>query len=391
MKITKVRHASAPLASTMSNAFINFSAMTTNVVCVETDVVRNGEPVIGYGFSSNGRYAQPGLLESRFLPRLYEAEPESLLDDRAENISPLAVWATLMSNEKPGGHGERSFCIGALDTAVWDAHAKIAEKPLWKVISEKYNGGKFDDKVLVYPGGGYYNPGKDVETLREEMRGYREQGYKICKMKVGAVPLAEDMKRVEAAADELGSGENLAVDVNGRFSLEEAIAFGKAVEPLKLAWYEEPGDPLDYHLNAELIANYAGAIATGENLFSHQEMKNLMRFGGMRPDIDWLQPDPTLCYGLTECLVMLDEAAKLDWSRRRFLPHGGHQLGLHMAQGLQLGGTETYPGVFAPFGGFADNAKIVEGYTSLDPDQPGIGIELKSALMDTMRKLLELT
>ena len=299
MKITRIRHASAPLASTMSNAFINFATMTTNVVCVETDVMRGGGPVIGFGFSSNGRYAQPGLLDSRFLPRLYEADPKSLLDETGENFSPQAIWATLMSNEKPGGHGERSYCIGALDTAIWDLHAKIAGKPLWRIFSERYNGGEYDERVLVYPGGGYYNPGKDVETLRAEMRGYREQGYRIAKMKVGAVPLAEDMKRVEAAADELGGGENLAVDVNGRFNLEEAISFGKAVEPLKLAWYEEPGDPLDYHLSAELIHHYSGAIATGENLFSHQDMTNLIRFGGMRPKVDWLQPDPSLCYGPT--------------------------------------------------------------------------------------------
>lgn len=389
MKITNVRHVSAPLASTMSNAFINFRTMTTNVVAVETDVVRNGEPVIGYGFSSNGRYAQPGLLASRFLPRLEEADPKSLLDDGGENFDPQKVWATLMSNEKPGGHGERSCCIGALDTAIWDLHGKIAGLPLWKILSERYNNGEYDEKVLVYPGGGYYNPGKDIETLRAEMRGYREQGYRICKMKVGAVPLAEDMKRIEAAADELGSGENLAVDVNGRFTLKEAIEFGKAIEPLKLAWYEEPGDPLDYHLNAELIQNYSGAIATGENLFSHQDMNNLMRFGGMRPDTDWIQPDPTLCYGLTENLVMLDEAANMGWSRRRFLPHGGHQIGLHMASGLQLGGSESYPGVFAPYGGFADDMPVVDGYATLPDDQPGIGMELKPKLMDEMRRVLE--
>jgi L-alanine-DL-glutamate epimerase-like enolase superfamily enzyme len=390
MKIINIRHASAPLSSTMSNAILNFKAMTTNVVAVETDVVMNGEPVIGYGFSSNGRYAQPGLLATRFVPRLEEADPKSLLNDAGENFSPQAIWATLMSNEKPGGHGERCYCIGALDTAIWDLHCKIAEKPLWKILSDRYNGGEYDEKVLVYPGGGYYNPGKDVEILRAEMRSYREQGYRICKMKVGAVPLSEDMKRVEAAADELGTGENLAVDVNGRFNLEQAIEFGKAIEPLKLAWYEEPGDPLDYHLNAQLIQNYSGAIATGENLFSHQDMNNLMRFGGMRPDVDWIQPDPSLCYGLTENLVMLDEAAKMGWSRRRFLPHGGHQLGLHMASGLQLGGTESYPGVFAPFGGFEDDSEVVDGYVTLPADQPGIGMELKSDLMDEMRRVLEL-
>ncbi len=390
MKITKVRHASAPLASRMSNAIINFAAMTTNVVAVETDMVRNGEPVIGYGFSSNGRYAQPGLLASRFLPRLDEADPASLLDETGENFSPQAIWAALMSNEKPGGHGERSYCIGALDMAVWDIHAKIAEQPLWKILSERYNNGAYDDKVLVYPGGGYYNPGKDIETLRGEMRGYREQGYKICKMKVGAVPLGEDMARIEAAIDELGSGENLAIDVNGGFSLEQAVEFGKAIEPLGLAWYEEPGDPLDYHLNAELIQTYPHAIATGENLFSHQDMNNLLRFGGMRSETDWLQPDPSLCYGLTENLVMLDEAARLGWSRRRFLPHGGHQIGLNMAAGLQLGGTETYPGVFQPYGGFADDTPVVDGYVTLPADQPGIGLELKPKLMDEICKQLEM-
>ncbi len=390
MRITDIRHVSAPLASEMSNAFISFKTMTTNVVAVETDVVRDGERVTGYGFSSNGRYAQPGLLASRFLPRLREADPASLLDETGENVDPQAIWRTLMANEKPGGHGERSFCIGALDMAVWDLHAKLAGRPLWTILSERYNGGRYDEAVLVYPGGGYYRADKDIEQLVAEMHGYRDAGYRICKMKVGGLPLADDLKRIEAAAEALGSGETLAVDANGRFALGEAIAFANAVEPFRLAWFEEPGDPLDYHLNAELVRHYPHAIATGENLFSHQDMNNLLRFGGLRPEIDWAQPDPSLCYGLTETLVMLDEAERLGWSRRRFLPHGGHQLGLNMAAGLQLGGTESYPGVFAPYGGFADDIPIVDGHVTLPRDQPGIGMELKPALMDEMRKRLEL-
>ena len=391
MKITSIRHASVPLASQIANAFISFETMTTNVVAVETDAVREGEPVIGYGFSSNGRYAQPGMIAERFAPRLRQAGPKSLLDETGENLDPLTVWRTVMSNEKPGGHGERSSAIGALDMAIWDIHAKIAGQPLWRILSQRYNGGAFDEKVLVYPGGGYYTPGKGPEKLQEEMRGYREQGYKICKMKVGAVPLAEDMARMEAAIEVLGAGENLAVDANGRFTLDEAIRFGKAIAPLGLAWYEEPGDPLDYHLNAELVQSYDGPIATGENLFSHQDMNNLLRFGGLRARTDWVQPDPALAYGLTEYLVILEEASKLGWPRRRFLPHGGHQLALNMAAGLQLGGSESYPGVFAPYGGFADGIPIADGYVTLPADQPGIGMELKPELMDEMRKQLELS
>lgn len=390
MKITKIRNVSAPLASKIANAFISFETMTTNLVAIETDVMRGGEKIIGYGFSSNGRYSQAGLLHDRFIPRLMEADPKSLVDKTGENLDAQALWRALMTNEKPGGHGERSVAVGALDMAIWDIIAKVEEKPLWRVLSQRYNGGKFDEKILVYPGGGYYYPGKGLEKLQDEMRGYQEQGYQICKMKVGAVSLAEDMPRIEAAIDALGAGEHLAVDANGRFNLAEAIEFGKAIEPLKLAWYEEPGDPLDFHLNAELAQTYSGPIATAENLFSHQDVTNLIRFGGLRPDKDWLQPDPTLSYGLTEFLVTLEEAEKLGWSRRRFLPHGGHQLALNMAAGLQLGGSESYPGVFQPYGGFADNIPIVDGYATLPQDLPGLGMELKPKMMDEMHKHLEL-
>ena len=79
-----------------------------------------------------------------------------------------------MANEKPGGHGDRAHAAGALDMAVWDAVAKIAARPLWRLLSERFNGGQFDEKVLVYPGGGYYYPGKELDGLRAEMRGYQE-------------------------------------------------------------------------------------------------------------------------------------------------------------------------------------------------------------------------
>ena len=129
-------------------------------------------------------------------------------------------------------------------------------------------------------------------------------------------------------------------------------------------------------------------IATGENLFAVQDFRNLLRHGGMRPHKDWLQPDPSLCYGLTEALRILDMADRAGWSRRRCVPHGGHQLGLNMAAGLQLGGTESYPGVFQPYGGFADDIPIVDGYVRL-PEEPGIGMELRRTMFAEMRKRLE--
>jgi L-alanine-DL-glutamate epimerase-like enolase superfamily enzyme len=390
MKIVDLRDAVAPISSEISNAYISFAKMTISLVAVETDVVRGGEKVIGYGFCSNGRYAQSGILRDRFFPRLREANPNDLVDRERDNLDPQAIWRIFMSNEKPGGHGDRAVAAGALDMAIWDAVAKIEEKPLWRLLSERFNFGRCDEKVLVYPGGGYYYPGKGLTELKNEMRGYRDQGYRVVKMKIGGAELARDRERIEAVLEIVGSGEDLAVDANGRFDLETALAFARALEPYRLCWFEEPGDPLDYLLNAALCESYPGPIATGENVFSHQDARNLLRYAGLRPDRDWVQIDPVLAYGLTEYLDVLEVAKQLGWSRRRFIPHGGHQFALNIAAGLQLGGCESYPGVFQPYGGFAENFPIVGGYVSL-PDVPGIGVELRPRMFAELRQRLGLS
>jgi D(-)-tartrate dehydratase len=111
---------------------------------------------------------------------------------------------------------------------------------------------------------------------------------------------ADDRRRIEAVLNEIGPHARLAVDANGRFDLETAIAYAKMLRDYDLFWYEEAGDPLDYQLQAALAEFYPGPMATGENLFSHQDARNLVRYGGMRPDRDWLQFDCALSYGLCE-------------------------------------------------------------------------------------------
>jgi len=386
MRITDIRERTVSIASPISNAYIDFSRMTCSVVALTTDVVRDGRRVVGYGFNSNGRYGQGALMRERFFPRLMAADPRSLIDDAGENLDPLKIWSTLMANEKPGGHGERSVAVGTIDMAVWDAVAKIAGKPLYRYLADRYRGGVADEKVWVYAAGGYYYPGKDLRALQAEMRSYRERGYRVVKMKIGAAPLAEDLRRIDAVLDVVGEGRFLAVDANGRFDLDTALAYGDALAPYGLFWYEEAGDPLDYALQAELAARYAGPLATGENLFSHQDARNLLRHGGMRPDRDWLQFDCALSYGLVEYLRTLEVLERHGWSTRRVVPHGGHQMSLNIAAGLHLGGNESYPDVFKPFGGFADGIAVEDGYVRL-PDVPGVGFEAKAELYALMREL----
>ncbi len=358
--------------------------MTASVVAVITDVMRDGKPVVGYGFNSNGRYAAKGLLADRFIPRLLDADPDTLQDDKRDNLDPHKIWDCLMTNEKPGGHGERSFAVGVLDMAVWDAASKIEGKPLYQVLADRYRGGETDDKVFVYAAGGYYYPGKDLQKLKDEMRSYLDRGYPVVKMKIGGAPLEDDLRRIEAVISVTGSGRKLAVDANGRFDLETAIAYAEAMSQYDLFWYEEAGDPLDYALQAELAKHYEGPMATGENLFSHQDGRNLLRHGGMRADRDYLQLDCALSYGCVEYMRFLDLLPDHGFTPRNCIPHGGHQMSLNIAAGLGLGGNESYPDVFAPFGGFADGNSVEDGYVGLH-ECPGVGFEAKKALIDCMR------
>ncbi|HYF16427.1 MAG TPA: mandelate racemase/muconate lactonizing enzyme family protein [Ramlibacter sp.] len=388
MKIVEIREKTVPIASPIRNAYIDFSRMTLSLVAVVTDVVRDGRRVVGYGFNSNGRYGQGQLMRDRFIPRLLEADPATLLDDSGGNLDPHRIWAAMFRNEKPGGHGERSVAIGTIDMAVWDAVAKIAGVPLFQLLAERYGSGRPDRNVFVYAAGGYYYPGKDDAQLKDEMRSYLDRGYGVVKMKIGGASLVEDLRRIESVLSILQDGQRLAVDANGRFDLDTAIAYAKALAPYGLFWYEEAGDPLDYELQATLRNYYPHPMATGENLFSMQDARNLVRHGGMRPDRDWLQFDCALSYGLVEYLRTLDMLRQHGWSPSRCIPHGGHQMSLAIAAGPGLGGNESYPDLFQPFGGFPDGVQVETGHVTL-PELPGIGFEGKADLYAQMKALAE--
>jgi L-alanine-DL-glutamate epimerase-like enolase superfamily enzyme len=392
MRIASIRQGVVPISSAIANAYIDFSKMTASVVAVTVEA-GDGRRATGYGFNSNGRYAQPGLLAERFVPRL-EACPEALLAAPDGGLNPAGAWSAMMRNEKPGGHGDRSVAVGVLDMALWDAAAKLEGKPLWRLLSDRFNDGQADDAAWVYAAGGYYYPGKGVDALVEEMQRYLGLGYTTVKMKIGGAPgtpikdaLKEDLARIDAVLKLLGGdGTRLAVDVNGRFGLHAALAYGAALAPFNLRWYEEPLDPLDYATHATLAEHYAPPLATGENLFSMLDARNLIRHGGLRPDRDILQFDPALSYGLVEYLRTLEMLVAHGWSPRRCVPHGGHQFALNIAVGLGLGGNESYPEVFAPFGGFASTTPVVDGRIRM-PEIPGIGFEAKNDLWAVLKDL----
>lgn len=388
MRIVKVLDEVVSIRSGIRNSVIDFSQMTVSIVALVSDVIRNGKPVVGLGFHSNGRYAQRGILRDRIIPRLLAAPPAHLLDDDGQNIDPFKAWRVMMANEKPGGHGERSVAVGTMDMALWDLAAKIEGKPLYQLLAERFGDGEADATVYLYAAGGYYYPGKGLGALQEEIKSYLDLGYNTVKIKIGGATLAEDLRRIEAVLQIVGSGQALAVDANGRFDLPTALQYAQALEPYGLKWYEEPGDPLDFQLHAALAANTTLPLATGENIFSAVDALNLIRYAGLRPPLDILQMDPALSYGLVEYLAILRSLAQHGWSARRCIPHGGHLFAVHAAAGLGLGGNEAYPHVFQPFGALGDTVRVENGHVR-PPALPGIGLEGCSEIIALYDALLQ--
>ena len=386
MRIVEIRELSVPI-SRYADASVPSGGLTTSLVAVLTDVVRDGKPVVGYGFGSIGRFAQGGLIRERFAPRLLAARDIDVMDDAGTNLDPFRAWTTMMTGEKPGGHGERCVAVGALDMALWDATAKIADLPLYRLLADRIGGPEVTNPtVSVYAGGGYYYPSDDVALLSGEVRRLRDLGYRRAKIKIGAVPLAQDLKRIDAAARLLDGPEHLAVDAIYAYTPTTSVEAADALAPRGLWWFEDICDPLDFETLASVARQYSAPIAAGEALFSTAEANLLDRYGGLRHDRDILLFDPVHCYGLPGYLQIVELLEKRGWPRAAFWPHGGHLFCLHVVAALQLGGAEVNPLCFQPFGGYADATIISEGVAA-PPQIPGIGFEARQSLRDLFATL----
>lgn len=386
MRIVDVRESSIRLKADIKNSVVNFSEHTISLVAVITDVVRNGQPVVGIAFDSIGRFAQSGLLRERFIPRLLAAAPSDLLTPDGRAFDTAKAFSILMRNEKPGGHGDRAHAVAAIELALWDANAKLSDEPAYATIARAH-GVTPIAAMPVYAAGGYYYPEDSQDRLQDELKQYRDAGYTRFKMKIGGAALSEDISRIDAALQIVGNAADLAVDANGRFDIPTALEYGRAMRDYGLRWYEEPGDPLDYDLMRALAEEYPHALATGENLFSVRDVVNLVRFGGMRAGRDLFQMDPGLSYGIGEFARMIGVMEQAGFSRETLHPHGGHMIALHIVVGLGLGGSEAYPGVFSPFGGYTPSCAISGGKVA-PSSAPGFGLEEKPDLAPHIKSLL---
>ena len=380
-----------PIGSEAANAAISFTSMTASAVVIKVETSKG--QFQGLGFSSFGRYGHGGLLKERFIPRLLNAHPEEFVDGATGEYSMSRFWDILMQNEKEGGHGERSGAVGVLESAMWDALAKSRDLPLWALLERDI--GHLNDEAtpagqtVVYGSGGHYHSGKtDLTSVADETRITLDAGYAWFKLKVGGSSEAIDKARIETAIEASGNPNLIAVDLNCAFGNINTGISPQDIDNFFPRWVEEPVDPLDYRGLATAAEALKCPIATGENIFSAADVKNLLFYGGLRPGRDILQMDIVLSYGLTEFIRMINVAEGMGWTRRDFIPHAGHQFALHVSAGLGLGGHETATVMGGPFSGVSDDTRIDKGIAYLS-DLPGVGIENKPALYRLFDGLLD--
>lgn len=385
MRIVDVRERLLPV-SRYADLTLPSGGLTTSVVAVITDVLRDGKPVTGYGYASVGRYGQSGLIRERFAPRLLNAATDLLIDEAGNNLDPFRAWRVMMTGEKAGGHGERCVAVGALDMAIWDAVSKIAGVPLYRYLANRLHRDVADSpQVRVYASGGYLYPTDDIANLSNEIRRFLDLGFEQVKIKIGSTELDRDLKRIEAVA-QLSRHDQLSVDAMNAYDIDQGLKAVSLLAPLQLRWFEDLCDPLDFQTQSQLSEAYGSPIAAGEALFSLAEAKLLDEHGGLRRERDILVFDPVHCYGLPGYLQIVENLTSKGWSHRSFWPHGGHLFCLHVVAALGLAGAEVTPFAFYPFNGLFSGATINAGHSTL-PNVPGIGFELNSAAWRDFRAL----
>ena len=275
---------------------------------------------------------------------------------------------------KPVAKGDYIACMSAVDNALWDLMGKALNQPVWKLA------GGVQNRVQAYAAGGYYEEGKGIPELCDELQSYVSDGFRAVKMKVGwdGVTLREDAERVRAVREAVGPDVELMIDANNAWDARTALRFGRLVEQYDPYWFEEPVHADDFRGGALLVDKLDMPIASGENEFTRWGARDLI--DGRAADI--IQLDPNLCGGISEWLKV---AALASAHHLKVAPHGNPHIGSCCVAAVENGLiTENYPTahrdeLMAPVD-FRPDGLITMG------DEPGLGIQWDEDLIRTRGK-----
>lgn len=309
----------------------------------------DGGEGVGYTYTTGRNGGAIADILSREIPELVAGEDADLIEH---------LWAKVWWGLHYGGRGGPSvLALSAFDIALWDLKARRAGLPLWKLL------GGNDPAVPCYAGG--IDLDLTAEELIAQTDGNLEKGFRAIKMKVGRARLSEDVGKLAAMRAHLGEGFPLMVDANMKWSADEAIRAARAFQPYDPLWLEEPLIPDDVAGHARVLREGGLPIATGENMRSLWEFKQMIAAGG----VSYPEPDVTNCGGVTTFMKVahLAEAFNLPVTS-----HGAHDVTVHL---LAACANRSYLEAHG-FGldGYIAEPLVLEGGLARAPDRPGHGI-----------------
>ena len=350
MKITQVTTQTYrwPRHTPITNGKHTYTHVTLGLVKVETDT-----GLVGLGIGVGHPVVNAAI--AHFTPQLIGEDP----------IDVERIWHQLWVPKLVGRRGMTTRAISAIDIALWDLRAKAAGMPLYKLL------GGCRDRVETYIAGGYYEEGKGLDGLAQEMHDNVAMGARAIKMKVGALSLREDAERVRVVREAIGPDVKLMVDANCAYKLYEAIQLAKRIEPYDPFWFEEPIAPDDYDGHRRLAQATAIPIATGENEYTRYGFRDLIE----QRAVPILNADAVICGGITEFMKIAYLAQAYDVD---IAPHGPQEVHVHLVAALSNGLIlEFYRDTVDPMWGkvYHHTLRLNDDGTVSPPDVPGIGLD----------------
>jgi L-alanine-DL-glutamate epimerase-like enolase superfamily enzyme len=348
-----------PRAKPITNGLHTYTHVNYARVIITTD-----EGITGIGLGNGGPIERATI--EHLTPILIGADP----------IRVEALWAKMWVPKLIGRRGITTRAISAIDIGLWDIRAKAAALPLWKLL-----GGGFRQHVPTYVAGGYYEEGKGLRELQQEMEDNLRMGARAVKIKIGGVPMAEDVARVKAVRQAIGPDVKLLVDANCAYRAHKAIVIAKRIEEHDVFWFEEPVAPDDYDGHRRLAASSSIPVATGENEYTRCGFRDLIRAEAA----SILNADAKILGGITEYMKVAALAQAHDLS---IAPHGSQDVHVHLVSAIPNGLIlEYYRDTVDPLWAriYRNTLALNADGTITAPDVPGIGAEVNQAVLNEYR------
>lgn len=350
MKITSITTEAYrwPRHKPITNGKHTYTHAGVGLVKIETD-----EGITGIGLGAGGAIIDATI--KHLTPLLIGQDP----------LDVERLWQQMWVPKLIGRRGMTTRAISAIDIGLWDLRAKAAGMPLYKLL------GGYQDRVPTYIAGGYYEEGKGLRELAQEMEENVAMGAKAIKMKVGALSIREDAERVQVVRKAIGPDVKLMVDANCAYKVREALQLAKRMEEVDPFWFEEPIAPDDYEGHRRLAEATTIPIATGENEYTRYGFRDLI----LRGNVPILNADAIICGGVTEFMKIAALAQAFDVE---IAPHGPQEIHIHLVAALSNGLIlEFYRDTVDPMWGkvYHHTLRLNADGTVSPPDAPGIGID----------------